>query len=530
MREKVYMAGKLVLILSLALSLLGIAWADEESKERWDLLTIDTLKQFGDLERPTVLFGHDMHTKALEKEGKNCQTCHKQGEKYLSQKFLRFEDGPDKETMMDHFHANCQGCHKEMKAQGKESGPVVCGECHAIEPEYVSNRVLIPMDLSLHARHIKELKADCGKCHHTYDDAAHGLVYKKGTESNCRDCHDDGGMGRSASMQTASHKACVTCHMERAGKNLSSGPVECAGCHKAEKTAEIKKMARVPRLQLNDEQPDVVRLVPSEADNANARMTPVPFNHKGHENYTGRCRDCHHDTMQACNECHTVKGDYKGGEANLEAAFHAYNAEQSCVGCHNAHKKEPECAGCHTFMSNARLADHTCTKCHFEPPKAEVPAEAGEEGDAQPTENTSAMAAFDPETVPYPEFTFASSEIPEKVTIDILQNKYGPSVFPHKQIIEALRKGVAESRMAKYFHGGEDTLCAGCHHHSPVGQKPPMCVNCHEKEGRSERNMFGPGLQGAYHQQCIGCHEKMDVAMPMNCVQCHSEKADAAVH
>ncbi len=140
------------------------------------------------------------------------------------------------------------------------------------------------------------------------------------------------------------------------------------------------------------------------------------------------------------------------------------------------------------------------------------------------------MADYNPEQAPYQAFTFASNEIPNEVTIDILENKYGPSVFPHRQIIEALRKGINGSRMAKFFHGGEDTLCAGCHHHSPVGQKPPMCVNCHDKDGRSEENLFGPGLKGAYHQQCIGCHEQMDIAQPMNCVQCHNEKSEAAVH
>ena len=107
----------------------------------------------------------------------------------------------------------------------------------------------------------------------------------------------------------------------------------------------------------------------------------------------------------------------------------------------------------------------------------------------------SIMAGYNPEQAPYQAFTFASNEIPNEVTIDILENKYGPSVFPHRQIIEALRKGINGSRMAKFFHGGEDTLCAGCHHHSPVGQKPPMCVNCHDKDGRSEENLFGPGTE-----------------------------------
>ena len=270
---------------------------------------------------------------------------------------------------MDHFHSNCQGCHKELKAQGKESGPVVCGECHAVQPEYTSNRVLMPMDLSLHARHIKEMNSDCGKCHHTYDDASQGISYKKGTESNCRDCHEAGGKGQPASMKTASHWACVTCHMNRASQNLSSGPINCAGCHKAENISKIKKLARTPRLRLSGEQPDVT-LVDSSPKRTKTIQECSP--------YLSTTRDMSFIlgvaaivTTTRCalaTKCHTVKGNYKGKKANLETAFHSFSAEQSCVGCHNKYKKEQECAGCHMFMSFARLPDNTCTKCHFEPP------------------------------------------------------------------------------------------------------------------------------------------------------------------
>lgn len=54
-----------------------------------DLVTIDTLKQFGDLEYPVVRFEHDKHTKAVE--GK-CESCHKVTGNTVTAKFKREAD------------------------------------------------------------------------------------------------------------------------------------------------------------------------------------------------------------------------------------------------------------------------------------------------------------------------------------------------------------------------------------------------------------------------------------------------------
>jgi hypothetical protein len=71
------------------------------------------------------------------------------------------------------------------------------------------------------------------------------------------------------------------------------------------------------------------------------------------------------------------------------------------------------------------------------------------------------------------------------------------------------------------------TLCAGCHHQSPADINPPKCASCHGA------NPPGPGdgrpaLMGAYHNQCMGCHTRMEIAKPAAtaCSECHPKRIE----
>jgi hypothetical protein len=61
--------------------------------------------------------------------------------------------------------------------------------------------------------------------------------------------------------------------------------------------------------------------------------------------------------------------------------------------------------------------------------------------------------------------------------------------------------------------------CAVCHHHTPVGTEHPACHACHAA-GDRRADMSKPGLKGAYHRQCLGCHREW--SHETRCAVCHT--------
>jgi hypothetical protein len=123
--------------------------------------------------------------------------------------------------------------------------------------------------------------------------------------------------------------------------------------------------------------------------------------------------------------------------------------------------------------------------------------------------------------------TYPQADIPENVVIKDLVDQYEQVMLPHRKIVSSLIEGMngskQASQLAAYFHNNAGTVCQGCHHHSPESQKPPKCGHCHGNPF-DEGNLMKPGLLGAYHQQCMGCHEAMEIKKPKECVECHKER------
>jgi len=121
---------------------------------------------------------------------------------------------------------------------------------------------------------------------------------------------------------------------------------------------------------------------------------------------------------------------------------------------------------------------------------------------------------------------------PDTVVLETLAQYYDPVEFDHVMHVDML---------------GEDS-CATCHHHS-VGTPlvDENCKRCHEYGGETESancedchpaQRFSadylaeieadihlyhedkPGLKGAFHQKCLGCHKEMDA--PVGCQDCHT--------
>ncbi len=488
-----------------------------EGAARPDLITMDDLASFGPLERPAVQFPHDLHTKALAEQNKDCNACHPAREDGRpSRLFMRLAD-TTRDELEALYHLHCLECHTNDQDGGETSGPVACGECHRRQPAYISSREPFGFDKSLHYRHVKANEKKCENCHHVYDEASKKLVYKKETESSCRDCHRDRTEENRISLRQAVHQACIGCHyeMNRLQPGQAVGPVDCGGCHDRDRQLAIQVVDNPPRLERN--QPDFILLSAAEEDLGANKLNTVPLPHSAHEGFAENCRVCHHETLSPCKECHTLAGGDKSGGVTLQEAMHEPSSDHSCVGCHDKQKTAAACAGCHGLMEQGRLSEHACHICHAGP-SPEILASV--------RSNYHSLDDFRPRAADVA-LSFTADEIPDSVTIGVLSEEYPAVVMPHKKIIAALEKNINSSKSARHFHGREDVLCQGCHHNGSIGRKPALCANCHSQPF-NERNLFKPGLYSAYHRQCIGCHDNMEMEEPTKCTTCHPKKLQTA--
>ena len=89
--------------------------------------------------------------------------------------------------------------------------------------------------------------------------------------------------------------------------------------------------------------------------------------------------------------------------------------------------------------------------------------------------------------------------------VNTYKDKYEPVRFMHAKHAASL-----------------DENCAACHHYRPADESKPEtvpCRSCH-KESFESKSTDRPGLKGAYHLRCMGCHEKENKG-PTDCQSCH---------
>ena len=427
--------------------------AGHTDTDRADLIVIDTARVFGKLERPAVPFFHDLHTEAVVKKGEGCSLCHPKNDKSQSLKFKRQKDG-SKEELVDLYHTGCIGCHRDTAAVQTESGPVECGGCHRKPSPVATSWHEIDFDKSLHYRHVKAKEDRCDACHHAYDGTAKKLFYDKGKEGSCRYCHMMQAEENRASMAAVSHLSCIGCHEKTAAENKTAGPVKCSGCHDLKAQENIKKTVDVPRMKRH--QPGAVLMkTPDQtgkgADPPGGRMGRVPFDHRNHEAVNASCRVCHHKDLAACGTCHTLSGTKDGGWVSFEQALHKKDSGKSCLGCHFSKTKDPDCIGCHSFLGDQVFkGSDSCTACHLNP---EDPVhgsdERFEEEGAEPRLGAESRLLAARPVVAH---TFSDEEIPDKVTIRSLENKYRPVEMPHRKIVHSLIGNIQDSKLVEYFH------------------------------------------------------------------------------
>jgi len=502
------------------------------------------------LDRAPVKFNHDKHTKALENEEDVCALCHSRDtDNNFDFTYPDKKDDSTKNKYTKSLHDACIECHTERNDESKKTGPLTCGECHIIDPEvhqkeylpimpeyydplrdthhekcischqepakkaedaggldwksfYTKKRKLVDaeipevhFDYFLHDKHEKALEEKCEKCHTLSDDRKKELEIEN-KEPECKDWLKEIPEDQSYKIKEYAHTTCINCHLQTKDEKKDAGPVSCKECHIV-KQRSIEEMADIKRIECEQEDKILINL-----DN-DTRMKAVPFNHESHQKVTRSCQECHHDTIQACNVCHTPEGIEKGDYVTLAESYHDDTSTFACIGCHENEKKKPNCAGCHNLLDTG-LVKSSCTTCHS--------GAIDNLDKKKPKEELSAL---------FPD------DIKKEMEIDVIKDEYELSKFPHEKIVSKLTEISDNSTLASFFHTDQMTLCAGCHHLTPITKKTTVaqCRTCHTV--RKDPISTTPALLGAYHQQCLGCHKKMagiEEEMPQDCAGCHEEK------
>ena len=188
---------------------------------------------------------------------------------------------------------------------------------------------------------------------------------------------------------------------------------------------------------------------------------PVEFPHEMHTYVTEDCASCHHHSQEGeTPSCSECHNASSAKERGIKGLKEAYHG--NCIVCHREMETGPTgCADCHV-------------KKTIETPKLSAVKKR------------------------------VSKDGPEFCNLDNLEDEYDPVTFSHE------------------MHTQVTEDCATCHHHSPAGQTS-SCGTCHGAPF-DPGNLNMPGLKGAYHLQCMGCHKEMDSG-PMGCTECHAKKA-----
>ena len=121
-----------------------------------------------------------------------------------------------------------------------------------------------------------------------------------------------------------------------------------------------------------------------------------------------------------------------------------------------------------------------------------------------------------------------ADDAPERIEISSIAKLYSSVEFDHAAHVE-----MAECSDCHHHTTGTGPAaptCARCHDGTEEGDSV-SCTDCHAAEPFSQENLKEmedpeifhidkPGLKGAYHLNCVGCHQ--EVSGPTGCQDCHT--------
>ncbi len=120
-----------------------------------------------------------------------------------------------------------------------------------------------------------------------------------------------------------------------------------------------------------------------------------------------------------------------------------------------------------------------------------------------------------------------AEDAPDSVEIDVLSKLYTPVEFDH--IMHTEYASCVECHHHTAGHKLSDPNCIRCHKDTPEADTV-ACADCHNPDRFSHADLKSledprlyhidkPGLKGAFHINCIGCHQIIDG--PTGCQDCH---------
>lgn len=525
---------------------------------RADIVTVGRNAEdpYSKREKPEAIFLHDQHTAALAEAGMDCSTCHGLNDKGKFDFVMKDTGGLKGTARKEAFHNACVTCHQERAAQSKSTGPVElssCGSCHMEPVPYKSNLRQVRMPQAIHSLHTNTKmippkdgdKDNCYVCHHSViDQDGKTLILERGKEQACFSCHLEEKSGNTPKLEVASHQSCLSCHATRAVAGKETGPTNCSVCHAAPLATE-KRTDNLPRLDRG--QPDKLFILPAAAPGEalpNTQMPAALFNHKAHEQVVTNCSTCHHARIDKCSSCHTLSGSEKANFVNLYQATHTQggmetkrtlkNAEspsiwgpgRTCNSCHlETAAKKLECVGCHSRPS-LKASKDGCATCHVAVTGSGYTPVSNQELQNLKKAGLNMLISRAENTRSLRQIKVNLDDIPDVVTVGVLAKEYAPVKLPHRKIVKALLNPVRGDNMAYTFHGGDLRACQACHHNSAASLTPPSCASCHARDAATGRLNERPALQQAYHQQCMNCHDAINLAKPLNtdCQGCHAKR------
>ena len=127
----------------------------------------------------------------------------------------------------------------------------------------------------------------------------------------------------------------------------------------------------------------------------------------------------------------------------------------------------------------------------------------------------------------------AAESLPDVVVLDRIVKFYDSVEFDHAGHLD-LADGCASCHHHTTGSAPESESCATCHREGEP-TATVQCADCHaadpftaeylaaQESGPQWFHVDKPGLKGAYHRSCLGCHQK--VGGPTGCQDCHSRTA-----